>query len=141
MGRKDARTTAMHGIYQMDIHGYYQEEQMVKTVDNSGLNKSDANFAIAIGQKFLQNIHHVDEIIENHLKDDWKIDRISKVELAILRIAVTEMLYVDDVPDSVAINEAVELAKQYSDEGSSSFINGLLGAWLRESANDNDFRS
>lgn len=73
----------------------------------------------------------LDEIIESHLKKGWTLKRISKASLSILRLALYEMTYVDSVPSSVAINEAVELAKKYTiDE--SKFINGILGAISRE---------
>ena len=73
----------------------------------------------------------LDEIIESHLKKGWTLKRISKASLSILRLALYEMTYVDSVPASVAINEAVELAKKYTiDE--SKFINGILGAISRE---------
>ena len=62
---------------------------------------------------------------------NWKLDRVSKVNLTILRLAVGEMLFVDDVPGSVAINEAVELTKKYSDEKSTSFVNGVLDKVLK----------
>ena len=69
----------------------------------------------------------LDAIISAHLKKGWNLKRISKASLSILRLALYEMTYVDSVPSSVAINEAVELAKKYTiDE--SKFINGVLGA-------------
>ena len=71
------------------------------------------------------NLSKIDEIITESLVN-WKLDRISKVNLTILRLAVAEMLYVEDVPEKVAINEAIELTKKYSDEKSVSFINGVL---------------
>lgn len=72
----------------------------------------------------------LDECISTYLKG-WKINRIPKINLAILRLAVYEIKYVDDVPQSVAINEAVELAKKYSGKEDASFINGVLGAYVR----------
>ena len=65
--------------------------------------------------------------------DKWKIDKILKVKLTIIRLAVYEMKYVDDVPAKVAINEAIEIAKVYSDEKSVSFINGVLDKVLKNS--------
>lgn len=73
-----------------------------------------------------ENRERIDGIISAHLKD-WSIDRLPAVDRAILRIALAEMLYRDDIPFSVSINEAVELAKKFSDEKSAKFINGLLG--------------
>ncbi len=72
----------------------------------------------------------LDEVINTYSKG-WKTNRLPKVNLAILRLAVYEIKYVEDVPQSVAINEAVELAKKYSGEGDYSFVNGILGSVAR----------
>ncbi len=69
----------------------------------------------------------IDRLIEENLRG-WKKNRISKVSLTIMRIAVFEMLYMDDIPHSVSINEAVELAKNYATAEDGSFVNGVLGA-------------
>ena len=74
----------------------------------------------------------IDEIIASHLKKGWTLSRISKPSLAILRLAIYEMKYLDNVPQSVSINEAVELAKIYGGENSYRFINGLLDQALKE---------
>lgn len=72
----------------------------------------------------------IDDVISN-LSNGWKINRLPKVSLSILRLAMYEMEYVDSVPDSVAINEAVELSKKYSSKEDSSFVNGVLGTFSR----------
>ena len=69
----------------------------------------------------------LDDVINKYSKG-WRANRLPKVNLAILRLAIYEIKYLDDVPNSVAINEAVELAKKYSGEGDYSFINGILGS-------------
>jgi N utilization substance protein B len=69
----------------------------------------------------------LDEIIARFSKH-WKVARIARIELTILRLAVYEMLYVDDVPTKVAMNEAIELAKRFGDDNSRSFVNGILDA-------------
>jgi len=74
-----------------------------------------------------ENIEQIDLMITEHLIG-WKLNRVSKVSLAILRIAVYEMLYCEDIPISVSINEAVELAKTYCGDEDPSYINGVLGA-------------
>ncbi len=61
----------------------------------------------------------------------WRLQRIPKINIAILRLAIYEIMFVDDVPSSVAVNEAVELAKRYSGEDDASFINGILGSLIR----------
>ena len=71
-----------------------------------------------------------DEIIERY-SNGWKLNRIPKVNLSILRLALYEIIYVDGVPENVAINEAVELAKKYSGKEDFAFINGILGSYSR----------
>jgi len=79
-----------------------------------------------------QNLEKIDEIIGQTLKA-WTPDRLNKTDLAILRLAVYEMIYSDEVPASVAINEAVELAKAYCDDASPGSINAILGTILKQS--------
>lgn len=71
------------------------------------------------------------ESIISEYSNGWKISRIPKVNISLLKLSLYEILYVDSVPDSVAVNEAVELAKKYSGKEDSVFINGILGAFLR----------
>ena len=79
----------------------------------------------------VENIKTIDETIEKNTKG-WRISRLPKVTLAVLRVAVCEMLYMDDIPDSISINEAVELAKTYNDVKSGKFVNGILASVLKE---------
>lgn len=88
------------------------------------------DYAIELFKGVKENTEEIDSIISQYITG-WKINRISKVNLSILRIAVYEMKYIDTVPDSVAINEAVELCKTYSGKEDSSFINGVLGSYSR----------
>lgn len=78
-------------------------------------------------------IDELDELIKKYLKG-WKLERIPKVNISILRLALYEINYEDGVPGKVAVNEAVELAKKYSGEDDYMFINGVLGSYLREEA-------
>ena len=79
-------------------------------------------------------LSHVTELVEkiSAASVNWSLERIAKVDLTILRLATYEILYEDDVPGSVAINEAVELANRYSEPSSGRFINGVLGTILRD---------
>ncbi|MEI3416205.1 MAG: transcription antitermination factor NusB [Christensenellaceae bacterium] len=74
-----------------------------------------------------QHLSEIDACIEQYCRT-WKLDRLSRVDLSILRLAVAEMHYIDEIPYKVSVNEAVELAKKYSDEKSPNFINGILRA-------------
>ncbi len=87
----------------------------------------------------LANLDDIDACIASKAKG-WTIDRIAKAELTLLRLAVYEILYDDDVPDSVAINEAVELSKIYCADKASKFVNGVLASVVREK-NDRGYGS
>ena len=79
----------------------------------------------------LEHEQEIIDIINSHLKPGWTFKRLSKTSKTILKIAIYEMKYCDDVPPKVAINEAVELAKKYCDEREPKFVNGILGSILR----------
>ena len=89
------------------------------------------DYALKLYGGVCENSEELDSLIAKYSKG-WKLNRIPKVNLAILRIAVYEIIFENDTPDSVAINEAVELAKKYSGSDDSAFINGILGAVVRE---------
>lgn len=91
----------------------------------------DAVYINNILEGVVQYIQMIDAYIMKNSKD-WTIDRMSKIDLAIMRVAIYEILYRDDIPASVSINEAVELAKKYSHEDAGSFINGILGSVYSE---------
>lgn len=92
--------------------------------------ESVGDYARSIALGVEEKKDNLDGLIEKYSKG-WKVKRLPKVNLAILRLAAYEILFVDDVPESVAINEAVELAKKYSGELDYSFINGVLGALVK----------
>lgn len=77
------------------------------------------------------NKKEIDSKIEKNLKQEWKIERISKIDLSILRLAIYEILY-KEVPFKVAINEAVELAKKYGEDASKKFVNGILASVVKD---------
>ena len=94
-------------------------------VESEFLNESDYTKRLAVATA--ENLEEIDRRI-SEFTVGWTLDRITKVSLSILRIAVCEMLYFDDVPIGVSINEAVELAKNYATKEDSQFINGVLGS-------------
>lgn len=94
-------------------------------------NEYYSDYAIEVAKAIEECLAYIDGIISAHLSKGWKTSRISRISLAILRVAVYEMKNVEEVPVSVAINEAVELAKKYSVDDA-SFINGVLGAIAKE---------
>lgn len=97
------------------------------------LSEKDKKFFYDLVRGTLQNIAKIDDIIKKNLKS-WTMERIAKVDLTILRMAIYELLYIEDVPESVTINEAVELGKLFGTDDSGSFVNGVLGRFLRENS-------
>lgn len=81
-----------------------------------------------------QKLSEIDALIEN-ASENWKPERISRVSRSILRLSVYELLYIDDIPEKVSINEAVELAKRFDEESSYSFVNGILGNVVKSIGN------
>ena len=92
--------------------------------------ETQMNYIRALVQLIFDHRIELDAYIEKYAKG-WKVGRISKTAAAIMRCAMAEILYMPDVPDAAAINEAVELAKGYEDEDVVSFINGVLGGFMR----------
>lgn len=90
-----------------------------------------SDYALRLATTTEEHLEEIDKIIESKLKK-WKLNRIAKVALSVLRISVCEILYDKSIPVSVSINEAVELAKKYAGEEEASFVNGVLGAVAKD---------
>lgn len=127
MNRKRSREIAMELLFGMTLSKNTLEETMETFLEDyeMKLNTIDLDYIKEILLKVEENKSNIDKKIEESLSN-WKIERISKVNLSILRLAIGEMLYIEDVPEKVAINEAIEMTKKYSDDKSVSFINGAL---------------
>lgn len=124
MSRKKARAWAMKCFYELEMKGDFTKENMDDFLENHEIS-GDVDFIREILTTFLDHQEEIDEAIKK--ASDWPFDKLNAVDLAILRTSVTEILY-SLVPVSVSINEAVELAKKYSIDRASSFINGVLSA-------------
>lgn len=121
MNRRTAREKAMQILFQHDIN----ETDSAQAIESFLGSEEKNEFLYAIVGGVKQHIPEIDDTITEHLAN-WKMDRIASVEKTILRIATYEIKYMDDIPASVSINEAIELAKKYGDEKSGSFVNGVL---------------
>lgn len=132
--RSEARDAAFTQVFQMDLH----EDDMDVILDEllKARPESEANLGYIrqIIDGVREHEQEIDEFIVKNLKKGWTISRISKASHAIMKLAIFEMKYMDDVPAKVAINEAVELAKRYGDDGDPNFVNGLLGSVYKEIA-------
>lgn len=92
-------------------------------------------FSESLFKQVYEQLESIDAVIEQYAIG-WKKERISKVALSLLRLALCEILYVDSVPCGVSVNEAVELAKKYATGEDAAFINGILGAFIRSRESD-----
>lgn len=112
----------------------FSDTDIDELADNAGDARDEflSDHAIACAKGVREHQETIDSRISANLKTGWKISRISRISLAILRLAVYEMLYLDDIPVSVSINEAVELSKKYTVQDDTAFINGVLGAVAKE---------
>ena len=130
MNRKNARENAFILIFEKIFRDDSVEDIIKDAIEARNFEYDDYVEKVFVG--VFENLEEIDEQISANLKS-WKISRISKVSLAILRLAVFEMLYMEDIPQGVSIYEAVELAKKYSTQDDASFINGVLGALSKKS--------
>ena len=126
MSRRRAREYAFMFLYQLDIRNNEQEEQRQMFLDEYPLDKKDLEYFDHLYQCVFSERVELDTIYEPFLKG-WTIQRLPRVDVILLRIAVFEITEAEDVPKSVVINEAVILAKKYSAEDSKAYINGVLG--------------
>jgi len=131
MVRGEARELVMKLIFQMEAQEDYSSFIRDKFYQEYAAGTSQKEYMNRLLESVVENIQILDQTIEKY-SDNWKINRMAKVDLAITRIGVAEIMILEDVPDSVAINEAVNIAKKYSTEESSKFINGILGKIEKE---------
>ncbi|MBE6019540.1 MAG: transcription antitermination factor NusB [Clostridiales bacterium] len=124
MKREDIREKTMQLVYQMDITGDFNVADL--SIVEESVRAAGKKQAVETLMAVQDHHEDIDSLINKNL-DNWTLERIAKTDLAILRTAVAEMLYVDSIPVSVSINEAVDLAKKYGDERSYAFINSILG--------------
>ena len=127
MNRVKSREYLLQLAYQMEITSETALETFNSFMENEDISKDDLDLAyIKSGLLGIEeNKENLDSLIESQLVK-WKLNIISKVNLSILRISTYEILFAEDVPGKVSINEAIELCKKYSDNKSVSFINGVL---------------
>ena len=132
--RRKAREYALQILYQLEM----AQEEPKKIYDNFWQSQSTTqdviDFATQIVDGTFRNLKEIDALIEKHATH-WKLSRMNSVDRNILRLSVYELLYCHDIPTSVTINEAIEIAKKFGTEDSSSFINGILDHLAKELSN------
>lgn len=132
MSRRTAREHIFKMIFQTEFHKEEDIDEAIEIYKENMHNtsESDMNFIRTEIKGVIENKTAIDDVIRKYA-EGWELERIAKVDLAVLRLAVYEILYADDIPERVAANEAVELAKAFSSEKSPSFINGVLGKIIK----------
>ena len=133
MNRTEIREQAFKLIYSLEMQKKEEKEEAIELYIESN-NITDKNAIDYIRDAVFgieKNKKVIIETIEKNLKADWKIDRISKIDLSILKLAIYEIKY-KDIPFKVVINEAVELAKKYGEDNSKNFVNGILASVVKE---------
>jgi len=131
MNRRKSREVAMKLLFEMSINKESYEDIIENFKEYTDVDISDLDMSYIT--KVLAGIHEngmeIDKNIEKHLIK-WKLDRLSKMNLAILRICTYEILFEEDIPGKVSVNEGIELAKKYGEDSSPAFINGILAKML-----------
>lgn len=134
--RREIRETVLQALYAEELSQDTWEHILKFLIKSKFKADKDAyKFAENLFLKTLNNQEDLDEIIQKHIKN-WKIERLTTIDKIILRIALGEFLYFEQIPTKVTINEALEIAKKYSTAKSSNFVNGILDAALAELKKD-----
>lgn len=126
MGRRQSREIALQALFQVDVGKADPEYAVNYLALDSGAKKEDIDFARELVLGTMVNLQEIDRIIALYSKD-WQLERMARVDRNIMRLSVYEIMYRDDIPPGVSVNEAVELAKVFGGEDSGKFINGILG--------------
>lgn len=127
MARSTARKRALNTLYEADEKGQDVLSLLAERIEQPGAQTPLPDYAIEIVRGVAENLYRIDSVLDEH-STGWKVKRMGVVDRNILRIAVWEIMFNDDVPNMVAIDEALGLAKTLCDDDSPAFIHGLLSA-------------
>lgn len=140
--RRDIREKALQSLFQLSANEDLSKEEAMQQALTSEDELADEVETVLVPSYLdllvsgvMEKQDEIDEKIKAHL-ENWSLSRLAKTDLMIIRIAIFEMMYVSDVPDRVALNEALEITKKYSDEKSRKFVNGVLANIVNENSED-----
>ena len=135
MNRSAIRELTFKVLYSQEIQEKYDEEQIDLYFESNDIqNETVKEYVKLVSKELKENEEDIISIISSKLTERWNIERISKVDLTLLKLAIYEIKY-KNIPYKVEINEVVELAKKYAEETSPSFINGILASFVNEMEN------
>ena len=127
MTRKEARENCFKLLFEYEVQKITADEALELFYELTEDVKGQSDYIDKTVKTTIENVEKIDAVIEEYSKG-WKVSRLAKVTLAVLRVGICELLYMDDIADSIAINEAVEIAKIYNDEKAGKFVNGILSS-------------
>ncbi|MDO4552377.1 MAG: transcription antitermination factor NusB [Bacillota bacterium] len=130
MKRREARELFMQLLFQMETQKDFSEEKKEQFIELYLTGENQREYLDRMYLAAKEHLPEVDAALEN-ASDNWKLSRFAKVDLAVLRLACLEIFFLEEIPDPVSANEAVELAKKFGGPDSGKFVNGLLGNILR----------
>ncbi len=137
-GRRAARTVALQTLYEVDTTGHPPEDVLARRVVEDGLAPEAAEYAQELVTGVLRQLPVIDSMIQR-AAPAWPFSQMARIDRNIIRIALYEVLFrTERVPFKVAVNEAVELAKQYGSESSSRFVNGVVGSIISQEMGKGD---
>ncbi len=132
MKRTETRELAFRLIYSSEVQKEMEQEQVeLYLQENEIKQKAEVEYIYQVYNGIKEHKEEIEGLISNNLKEKWTMERISKINRAILKLAIFELIYTK-LPYKVVINEAVELAKKYGDDSSKSFVNGILASIVKE---------
>jgi len=131
--RRKARECALQLLYQLDLHDSDPKRAMAHFWDqqDESVDGGTHEFSESLVAGVWEHLAEIDELIAKH-STNWKVSRMASVDKNILRLAIYELLYMNDVPFRVTLNEAVEIAKRFGTAESSAFVNGILDHVARD---------
>ncbi len=131
MSRRLARQVAFQTLFQIDLSKSDVESALAQRLDTVELSQENRDYVTTVVRGVYQQVHALDAQI-SMISKAWEVHRLGFIDRSILRLAIYEIVFMDGIPVGVAVNEAVELAKEFGDDESPRFINGLLGTVVRE---------
>ena len=130
--RSEARKEAFKLVFQTEINRDDVDFLIAQMLENKPSSKQNIEYIKAVLLGVLEKEEELKKDISENLSGGWRIERISKVSLALLKLALYEIKYMEDIPVKVSINEAIELDKKFDEPDNSSFINGVLGGFCKK---------
>ncbi|NLM41782.1 MAG: transcription antitermination factor NusB [Firmicutes bacterium] len=131
MSRRLARQVAFQTLFQIDLAKSDVETALRQRLEDAELDAENEEYVKTVVRGVIQQRPALDAQI-SAVSKGWQVHRLGYVDRSILRLAIYEIVFMDDIPVRVAVNEAVELAKEFGDEESPKFVNGLLGTVVRD---------